>query len=147
MEDLKEIDEDEDFDDDSLKVGATEDMSMMDNLMIEGYLMMQGLYPFLGIILPPPLLSYSKVLMGFSHSNYVESFDSFDPFSSFTQAYACVDHPVWKVIPNAKPSPSFVLACSLSDFVILWILDIIMSFFPGTPFATLGAIGLFLCLP
>jgi len=42
MEDLKEIDEDEDFDDDSLKVGATEDMSMMDNLMIEGYLMMQG---------------------------------------------------------------------------------------------------------
>ena len=58
MEDLKEIDEDEDFDDDSLKVGATEDMSMMDNLMIEGYLMMQGLYPFLGIILPPPPFSH-----------------------------------------------------------------------------------------
>ena len=45
MEDLKEIDEDEDFDDDSLKVSATEDMSMMDNLMIEGYLMMQGMIP------------------------------------------------------------------------------------------------------
>ena len=53
MEDMKEIDEDEDFDDDSLKVSATEDMSMMDQLMIEGYLMMQGMYPSCREILPP----------------------------------------------------------------------------------------------
>ena len=47
MEDMREIDEDEDYDDESLKVGATEDMSMMDQLMIEGYLMMQGSSSFL----------------------------------------------------------------------------------------------------
>ena len=43
MEDMRDIDEDEDYDDEALKVEATEDMSMMDNLIIEGYLMMQGI--------------------------------------------------------------------------------------------------------
>ena len=104
MEDLKEIDEDEDFDDDSLKVGATEDMSMMDNLMIEGYLMMQGLYPFLDIIVPPLPLSYSTLLVGSLHSNYLEFFERFDlPSSSCTRACASIARPVRRIMLFASP--------------------------------------------
>ena len=44
MEDMGEIDEDEDFDDDALKVSVSEDMSLIDVPVIEGYLMMQGQY-------------------------------------------------------------------------------------------------------
>lgn len=44
MEDMHEIDEDEDFDDDALKVNVSEDMSLIDVPVIEGYLMMQGQY-------------------------------------------------------------------------------------------------------
>ncbi len=39
---MREIDEDEDFDEDSIRVNVNEDMSVNDLPVIEGYLMMRG---------------------------------------------------------------------------------------------------------
>lgn len=47
---MKEIDEDEDYDDDSIKMNVNEDMSVMDIPAIEGYLMMRGAYVLASLV-------------------------------------------------------------------------------------------------
>ncbi len=48
---MKEIDEDEDFDEDSIRVNVNEDMSVNDLPVIEGYLMMRGtIFRFLAFL-------------------------------------------------------------------------------------------------